>query len=95
MSNILRSTVTKVHNFTYIQYSKIKIHNMKSGIIREIANDGKSGTLKEDRTNASLKFYNPEITGVNLGDHYEFEDVIQETRGGEVRANIITKKIPT
>ena len=79
----------------YIQYSKIKIYNMKSGIIREIADDGKSGTLKEDRTNASLKFYNPEITGVNQGDHYEFEDVIQETRDGSVTTNIITKKIPT
>jgi len=79
----------------YIQYSKIKIYNMKSGIIREIADDGKSGTLKENRTNASLKFYNPEITGINLGDHYEFEDVIQQTRGGEVTANILTKKIPT
>jgi hypothetical protein len=68
---------------------------MKSGIIREIANDGKSGTLKENRTNASLKFYNPEITGVNQGDQYEFEDVIQDTREGSVTAHIITKKIPT
>ena len=68
---------------------------MKSGIIREIADDGKSGYLKEDRTNATLKFYNPEITGVNQGDHFEFQDVIQQTRGGEVTTNIITKKIPT
>ena len=79
----------------YIQYSKIKIYIMKSGIIREIANDGKSGTLKENRTNASLKFYNPEITGVIQGDSYEFEDVIQDTRGGDVTINIITRKIPT
>ena len=68
---------------------------MKSGIIREIADDGKSGYLKEDRTNATLKFYNPEINGLNQGEHYEFEDVIQDTRGGDVTINIITRKIPT
>lgn len=68
---------------------------MKSGIIREIADDGKSGYLKEDRTNATLKFYNPEITGVNQGDHYEFEDVVQNNRGGEITSHIITRKIPT
>ena len=87
--------ISKVHNFMYIQNSKIKIYNMKSGIIREIVDDGKSGKLLKDRSTELLKFYNPEITGVSLGEHYEYDDVIQNANGGEVKVNIITRKIPT
>tara|TARA_B100002052_G_C15336520_1_gene356400 strand:- start:76 stop:288 length:213 start_codon:yes stop_codon:yes gene_type:complete len=69
---------------------------MKSGKIKEVYNKGKFGTLQDLRTGILNDFYNPNLSGVESGEQYEYDELIQRLRGGEdVHVNVLVKKVPT
>ena len=69
---------------------------MKSGKIKEIYSEGTFGKLLEDRTGNLNDFYNPNLTGVRTGEEYEYDEIIQNLRGGgDVQVNVLVRKKPT
>lgn len=61
-----------------------------SGKITEVTTCG--GTM--DVNGKSMTFYSGAITGVKVGDSYEFTTVTQTTKGGETNSKILTTKSP-
>ena len=69
---------------------------MKSGKIKEVYDEGTFGKLVDNRTGTLNNFYNPKLSEVFVGDEYEYDELVQNLRGGEdVHVNVLIRKKPT